>query len=124
MTFKIKQNGEFITLNSFDEQYCAFTGKELRSNFYGEWFSKLEDAFYLWDSAYDSYKKGCTCLYDRLDIDEPFTITAKSVARCLIMLVGLNCCGDIEFTINKLKDIEPIVKFFDSLEDTTFYFSF
>ena len=32
MTFEIKQNNELITLSSFDEKYCSFTGEELRSD--------------------------------------------------------------------------------------------
>ena len=53
MTFEIKQNGEFITLNSFDEQYCAFTGEELRSDIYGRWFILLESVFNTWGDIAD-----------------------------------------------------------------------
>lgn len=48
MTFEIKQNNEFITLNSFDEQYCAFTGEKLLSDTYRRWFSLLECVFNTW----------------------------------------------------------------------------
>ena len=68
MTFEIKQNNEFITLNSFDEQYCTFTGEELRSDIYGRWFHLLESVFNTWGDIADYTDKKYSCFRKNMKI--------------------------------------------------------
>ena len=123
MTFKIKQNGEFITLNSFDEQYCAFTGEELRSDIYGLWFPLLESVFNTWGDIADYTDKKYSYLREMMNIKDSRAIPAKDAAHCLMVWTAL-CSSDIDGSLRRLNSVKPVVDFFNSLEDTTFYFSF
>lgn len=123
MTFEIKQNNEFITLNSFDEQYCTFTGEELRSDIYGRWFNLLESVFNTWGDVADYTDKKYSYLRKRMNIKDSRAIPVKDAAHCLMVWATLYST-DIEDSINTLKFVKPVVDFFNSLEDTTFYFSF
>ena len=123
MTFEIKQNNEFITLNSFDEQYCTFTDEELRSDIYGRWFSLLESVFNTWGDIADYTDKKYSYLRKRMNIKDSRAIPAKDAAHCLMVWATLNST-DMEDAMSTLNFVKPVVDFFDSLEDTTFYFSF
>ena len=124
MTFKIKQNGKFITLNSFDEQYCAFTSTELRSDIYGMWFPQLETVFNTWGDIADYTDKKYSYLRERMNIQEDTrAIPAKDAAHCLMVWATLSSF-DIEDALSTLNFVKPVVDFFNSLEDTTFYFRF
>lgn len=123
MTFKIKQNGEFITLNSFDEQYCTFTGEELRSDIYGRWFSLLECVFNTWGDIADYTDEKYSYLRERMNIKDSRAIPAKDAAHCLMVWATLSS-ADMEDAMSTLNFVKPVVDFFNSLEDTTFYFSF
>lgn len=123
MTFQIKQNGEFITLNSFDEQYCTFTGEELRSDIYGRWFSLLESVFNTWGDIADYTDKKYSYFRKNMNIKDSRAIPAKDAAHCLMVWATLNSI-DIEDAISTLNFVKSVVDFFNSLENTTFYFSF
>lgn len=123
MTFKIEQNGEFITLNSFDEQYCAFTGEELRSDIYGRWFSLLECVFNTWGDVADHTDEKYSYLRKRMNIKDSRAIPAKDAAHCLMVWATLSST-DMEEAMSTLNFVKLVVNFFNSLEDTTFYFSF
>ena len=123
MTFKIKQNGEFIALNSFDEQYCAFTGKELRSDIYGRWFPLLESVFNTWGDIADYTDKKYSYLRKQMNIKDSRAIPAKDAAHCLMVWATLSS-SDMDDALSTLNFVKPVVDFFNSLEDTTFYFSF
>lgn len=123
MIFKIKQNGEFIALNSFDEQYCAFTGKELRSDIYGRWFHLLESVFNTWGDIADYTDKKYSYLRKQMNIKDSRAIPAKDAAHCLMVWATL-FSSDMDDSISTLNFVKPVVNFFNSLEDTTFYFSF
>ena len=123
MTFKIKQNGEFITLNSFDEQYCAFTGEELRSDIYGRWFTLLESVFNTWGDIADYTDEKYSYLRKRMNIKNSRAIPAKDAAHCLMVWATLYST-DMEDAMSTLNFVKSVVDFFNSLEDTTFYFSF
>ena len=90
MTFEIKQNDEFIVLNSFDEQYCAFTGEELRSDIYGRWFPLLESVFNTWGDIADYTDKKYSYLRKRMNIKDSRAIPAKDAAHCLMVWATLN----------------------------------
>ena len=123
MTFKIKQNGEFITLNSFDEQYCTFTGEELRSDIYGRWFNLLESVFNTWGDIADYTDEKYSYLRKRMNIKDSRAIPAKDAAHCLMVWATLYST-DMEDAMSTLNFVKSVVDFFNSLEDTTFYFSF
>ena len=123
MIFKIKQNGEFIALNSFDEQYCAFTGEELRSDIYGRWFPLLESVFNTWGDIADYTDKKYSYLRKQMNIKDSRAIPAKDAAHCLMVWATL-FSSDMDDSISTLNFVKPVVNFFNSLEDTTFYFSF
>lgn len=123
MTFKIKQNGEFIVLNSFDEQYCAFTGEELRSDIYGRWFPLLESVFNTWGDIADYTNEKYSHLRERMNIKDSRAIPAKDAAHCLMVWATL-FSSDMDDALRTLNFVKPVVDFFNSLEDTTFYFSF
>ena len=123
MTFKIKQNGEFITLNSFDEQYCTFTGEELRSDIYGRWFTLLESVFNTWGDIADYTDEKYSYLRKRMNIKDSRAIPTKDAAHCLMVWATL-CSTDMEDAMSTLNFVKSVVDFFNSLEDTTFYFSF
>ena len=123
MTFKIKQNDEFIVLNSFDEQYCAFTGEELRSDIYGRWFPLLESVFNTWGDIADYTDKKYSYLRKQMNIKDSRAIPAKDAAHCLMVWATL-FSSDMDDSISALNFVKPVVNFFNSLEDTTFYFSF
>ena len=123
MTFKIKQNDEFIVLNSFDEQYCAFTGEELRSDIYGRWFTLLESVFNTWGDIADYTDKKYSYLRKQMNIKDSRAIPAKDAAHCLMVWATL-FSSDMDDSISTLNFVKPVVNFFNSLEDTTFYFSF
>ena len=123
MIFKIKQNGEFIVLNSFDEQYCAFTGEELRSDIYGRWFPLLESVFNTWGDIADYTDKKYSYLRKQMNIKDSRAIPAKDAAHCLMVWATL-FSSDMDDSISTLNFVKPVVNFFNSLEDTTFYFSF
>ena len=123
MTFEIKQNGEFITLNSFDEQYCAFTGEELRSDIYGRWFILLESVFNTWGDIADYTDEKYSYLRKRMNIKDSRAIPAKDAAHCLMVWATLYST-DMEDAMSTLNFVKSVVDFFNSLEDTTFYFSF
>ena len=123
MTFKIKQNGEFITLNSFDEQYCTFTGEELRSDIYGRWFNLLESVFNTWGDIADHTDEKYSYLRKRMNIKDSRAIPAKDAAHCLMVWATL-CSTDMEDAMSTLNFVKSVVDFFNSLEDTTFHFSF
>lgn len=123
MIFKIKQNGEFITLNSFDEQYCAFAGEELRSDIYGRWFNLLESVFNTWGDMADYTDEKYSYLRKRMNIKDSRAIPANDAAHCLMVWATL-WSTDMEDAMNTLNFVKSVVDFFNSLEDTTFYFSF
>ena len=123
MTFEIKQNNEFVTLSSFDEQYCTFTGEELRSDIYGRWFTLLESVFNTWGDIADYTDKKYSYFRKRMNIKDSRAIPAKDAAHCLMVWATLNST-DMEDAISTLNFVKSVVDFFDSLEDTTFYFSF
>lgn len=123
MTFEIKQNNELITLSSFDEQYCTFTGEELRSDIYGLWFSLLESVFNTWGDMSDYTDKKYSHLRKMMNIKDSRAIPAKDAAHCLMVWATL-MSTDTEDAMRTLNFVKPVVDFFDSLEDTTFYFSF
>lgn len=123
MTFEIKQNGEFVTLNSFDNQYFAFIGEEPRSDIYGRWFKLLESVFNTWGDISDYTDKKYSYLRKRMNIKDSRAIPAKDAAHCLIVWATLYST-DMEDAMNTLNFIKSVVDFFNSLEDTTFYFSF
>ena len=123
MTFEIKQNNELITLSSFDEQYCSFTGEELRSDIYGRWFSLLESVFNTWGDMADYTDKKYSYLRKRMNIKDSRAIPAKDAAHCLMVWATL-MSTDMEDAMNTLNFVKSVVDFFNSLEDTTFYFSF
>ena len=123
MTFKIKQNGEFITLNSFDEQYCTFTGEELRSDIYGRWFTLLESVFNTWGDIADYTDEKYSYLRKRMNIKDSRAIPAKDAAHCLMVWATL-CSTDMEDAMSTLNFVKSVVDFFNSLEDTTFHFNF
>ena len=123
MTFKIKQNGEFITLNSFDEQYCTFTGEELRSDIYGRWFTLLESVFNTWGDIADYTDEKYSYLRKRMNIKDSRAIPAKDAAHCLMVWATLRSTN-MEDAMSTLNFVKSVVDFFNSLEDVTFYFSF
>ena len=123
MTFEIKQNNELITLSLFDEQYCTFTGEELRSDIYGLWFSLLESVFNTWGDMADYTDKKYSHLRKMMNIKDSRAIPAKNAAHCLMVWATL-MSTDTEDAMRTLNFVKPVVDFFDSLEDTTFYFSF
>ena len=123
MTFEIKQNGEFITLNSFDEQYCTFTGEELRSDIYGRWFNLLDSVFSTWSYIADYTDEKYSYLRKRMNIKDSRAIPAKDAAHCLMVWATLYST-DMEDAMSTLNFVKSVVDFFNSLEDTTFYFSF
>ena len=123
MTFEIKQNNELITLSSFDEQYCSFTGEELRSDIYGRWFPLLESVFNTWGDMADYTDKKYSYLRKRMNIKDSRAIPAKAAAHCLMVWATLSST-DMEDAMNTLSFVKSVVDFFNSLEDTTFYFSF
>lgn len=123
MTFEIKQNNEFVTLSSFDEQYCTFTGEELRSDIYGRWFTLLESVFNTWGDMADYTDKKYSYFRKRMNIKDSRAIPAKDAAHCLMVWATLNST-DMEDAMSTLNFVKSVVDFFDSLEDTTFYFSF
>ena len=123
MTFEIKQNEEFITINSFDEQYCTFTGEELRSDKYGRWFRFLESVFNTWGDIADYTDKKYSYLRKRMNIKDSRAIPAKDAAHCLMVWATLYST-DMEDAMSTLDFVKSVVDFFNSLDDTTFYFSF
>ena len=123
MTFEIKQNNKLITLSLFDEQYCTFTGEELRSDIYGLWFSLLESVFNTWGDMADYTDKKYSHLRKMMNIKDSRAIPAKNAAHCLMVWATL-MSTDTEDAMRTLNFVKPVVDFFDSLEDTTFYFSF
>ena len=123
MTFEIKQNNEFITLNSFDEQYCFFTSEELSSDIYGRWFSLLESVFNTWGDIADYTDKKYSHLRKMMNIKDSRAIPAKDAAHCLMVWATL-MSTDMEDSISTLNFVKPVVDFFNSLENTTLYFSF
>lgn len=123
MTFEIKQNGEFITLNSFDNQYFAFIGEEPHSDIYGRWFNLLECVFNTWGDMADYTDKKYSYLRKRMNIKDSRAIPAKDAAHCLMVWATLNST-DMEDAMSTLNFVKSVVAFFDSLEDVTFYFSF
>ena len=123
MTFEIKQNNKLITLSLFDEQYCTFTGEELRSDIYGLWFSLLERVFNTWGDMADYTDKKYSHLRKMMNIKDSRAIPAKNAAHCLMVWATL-MSTDTEDAMRTLNFVKPVVDFFDSLEDTTFYFSF
>ena len=50
-------------------------------------------------------------------------IPAKDAAHCLMVWATL-MSTDMEDSISTLNFVKPVVDFFNSLENTTFYFSF
>lgn len=122
MTFQIKQNGEFITLNSFDEQFCAFTKRKVDTSFFGQWFSLLEAIFNTWGGIVD-YSSSDNYVVRKLKMDTSREISAKKAAHCAMLWATLNN-SEADEIVNTLKWMQPTVDFFNSLEDTTFYFSF
>ena len=123
MTFTIKQNGEGITRNSFDKQYCTFTGEELRSDIYGRWFNLLESVFNTWGDIADYTDEKYSYLRKRMNIKDSRSIPAKDAAHCLMVWATLNST-DMEDAMSTLNFVKPVVDFFDSLDNTTFYFHF
>lgn len=123
MTFEIKQNNEFITLNSFDEQYCYFTGEELRSDIYGRWFSLLESVFNILGDIADYTDKKYSYLRKRMNIKDSRAIPAKDAAHCLMVWATL-MSTDTEDAMSTFNFIKSVVDFFNSLDNTTFYFTF
>ena len=123
MIFKIKQNDEFIVLNSFDEQYCAFTGEELRSDIYGRWFHLLESVFNTWGDIADYTDKKYSYLRKQMNIKDSRAIPAKDAAHCLMVWATL-FSSDMDDSISTLNFVKPVVDFFNSLDNTKFYFSF
>lgn len=123
MTFKIKQNDEFIVLNSFDEQYCAFTGEELRSDIYGRWFPLLESVFNTWGDIADNTNEKYSYLRKRMNIKDSRAIPAKDAAHCLMVWATLSS-SDMDDSLSTLNFVKPVVDFFNSLDNTKFYFSF
>ena len=123
MTFKIKQNGEFITLNSFDDQYCTITGDELRSDIYGRWFTLLESVFNTWGDIADYTDEKYSYLRKRMNIKDSRAIPAKDAAHCLMVWATL-CSTDMEDAMSTLNFVKSVVDFFKAGEETTFYFSF
>ena len=123
MTFEIKQNNELITLSSFDEQYCSFTGEELRSDIYGRWFSLLESVFNTWGDIADYTDKKYSYLRKRMNIKESRAIPAKDAAHCLMVWATLSST-DMEDAMSTLNFVKSVVDFFNSLDNTTFYFAF
>ena len=123
MTFEIKQNNELITLSSFDEKYCSFTGEELHHDIYGRWFSLLESVFNTWGDIADYTDKKYSYLRKRMNIKDSRAIPAKDAAHCLMVWATLNST-DMEDAMSTLNFVKSVVDFFNSLEDTTFYFSF
>ena len=81
MTFEIKQNNEFITLNSFDEQYCAFTGEKLLSDTYRRWFSLLECVFNTWGDIADNTDKKYSYLRQKMNIKDSRAIPTNDEAH-------------------------------------------
>ena len=123
MTFEIKQNDEFIVLNSFDEQYCAFTGEELRSDIYGRWFPLLESVFNTWGDIADYTDNKYSYLRKRMNIKDSRAIPAKDAAHCLMVWATLSS-SDMDDSLSTLNFVKPVVDFFNSLDNTKFYFSF
>lgn len=123
MTFKIKQNGEFITLNSFDEQYCSFTSEELRSDIYRRWFSVLESVFNTWGDIADYTDEKYSYLRKRMNIKDSRAIPTKDAAHCLMVWATLSS-SDMDDALYTLNFVKPVVDFFNSLENTTLYFCF
>ena len=124
MTFKIKQNDEFVTLNSFDEQFCAFTGAELRSDEYGCWFIMLDRIFNTWGDIADNTDKKYSYLRKKMNIKDSRAIPANDAAHCLMLWATLSSSSDMDDALSRLKYVKPFVDFCNSLENTTFYFSF
>lgn len=123
MTFEIKQNDKFIVLNSFDEQYCAFTGEELRSDIYGRWFPLLESVFNTWGDIADYTDEKYSYLRKRMNIKDSRAIPAKDAAHCLMVWATLSS-SDMDDSLSTLNFVKPVVDFFNSLDNTKFYFSF
>ena len=123
MTFKIKQNDEFIVLNSFDEQYCAFTGEELRSDIYGRWFPLLESVFNTWGDIADYTDNKYSYLRKRMNIKDSRAIPAKYAAHCLMVWATLSSFY-MDDSLSTLNCVKPFFYFFNSLDNTKFYFSF
>lgn len=123
MEFRIKQNGNFISLSSFDEQYCLFTGEELRFDVYGRWFNYLEFVFNIWGDIADNTNKEYSYLRKQMNIKDSRIIPAKDSAHCLMLWAALRSV-DMDDILHTLRVLNPIVEFFNSLDDTTFYFTF
>lgn len=123
MTFKIEQNNEIITLNSFDEQYCVFTGTECRDDQFALWFPCLESVFNLWGDVADNSNQKYSRIYKKLNIKDSRSIPAKDAAHCLMVWATLNS-KDTNDSFSTLNFVKPVVDFFNSLSNTKFYFSF
>lgn len=108
-------------LNAFDKQFCEFTNTKENSVSFGDWFNLLEVVFNIWgqtaDTAKDSY------IARKLNIKDTRAIPAKDAAHCIMVWAALYA-DDLQDLEYSMKYVRPTVEFFNSLENTTFYFSF
>ena len=123
MEFIIKQNGKFISLDSFDEQYRSFTGERLSSEPYGRWLNILNLIFLTWGDLANYSNKEYSFLIKRMNIQNHCVVPAKGAARCLMVWPAF-MSSDMDDMISTLNYVKPVVDFFNSLDNTTFCFCF
>lgn len=117
MEFIIKQNRKSVSLDSFDKQYHLFNRERLNLEATGRLFDVLD--FILLE--YDSNKE-FSFLIKRMIVQNHRAIPAKDISRCLIAWAVLTSPDDDELA--SLNFVKPVIDFLNSLDNTTFYFSF
>lgn len=120
---KIKQNSEFVKLNSLEEQYCAFIGEERSSLDCARWIILLDRMLTTWSDIADNTDKKYSRLRKKMNIKDSHVIPANDAAHCLMLWATLSS-SDMDGALSRLEYVKPFVNFFNSLENTTFYFSF
>ena len=123
MEIIIKQNGEAVSIDSFDNQYRSFTGERLSSEPYDRWIDILDLTFLAWGDLANYSNKEYSFLLKRMNIQNSRVIPAKGAARCLVVWAAL-ASSDMDDMLSTLNFVKPVVDFFNSLDNTTFYFSF
>ena len=123
MEIIIKQNGKSISIDLFDKQYRSFTGERLSSEQYERWIDILDLIFLAWGDLANYSNKEYSFLLKRMNIQNSRVIPAKGAARCLMVWASLTS-SDMDDMLSTLKFAKPVVDFFNSLDNTTFYFTF
>lgn len=123
MEIIIKQNGKTVSLDSFNHQYNLFNREVLHRRATGMLLTIIDIALYKWGDLDSHSDEEYLYLLKRLSIKNPQSIPARDAVYCLMVWATLNST-DTEDAVSTLNFVKSVVDFFDSLEDTTFYFSF